>query len=413
MLRPATRASERSSVGYARVSMGPTLEVCQAIVSKVGSRSDLASLCRVSKGFHTFAERGLYNTLHMGDIQGTLQLCKSLANNHRIALLVYALTLYAAVTEEESEESSDFEGEEESCHELPDEYWSSVAGALAQATNLRYLNMHITSNTSANVAWTLDNCTFQLQGFHCDLSWNDHLVSFLNRQRKLSDLYLLDYSDVGDPLAPTSSPSTTATTQALSTSSLSLDPTAFPHLSILECTFSEAALAMIPQRPVTRLKTCFSRTRLEEKKEEATILLSKVRQSTRYIRSLDIGDSEYTTAFSMELLSLITSSPATSSELRYLGTLFLPISGTQRLQFYGLLMRLPRIRCVEVEISDWTPPPSSPPAFRALASEMRLYTPSVTRIVFVQNFERTIVTVVDGVCKMDRDTNYKALWRET
>jgi hypothetical protein len=76
-------------------------------------------------------------------------------------------------------------------------------------------------------------------------------------------------------------------------------------------------------------------------------------------------------------------------------------------------MRLPRIQCVEVEISDWNPPPSAPPAFRALASEMRLYTPTVTRVVFVQNFERTIVTVMDGVCKMDRDTNYEILWRET
>jgi hypothetical protein len=76
-------------------------------------------------------------------------------------------------------------------------------------------------------------------------------------------------------------------------------------------------------------------------------------------------------------------------------------------------MRLPRIQCVEVEISDWDPPPSTPPAFRALASEMRLYTPTVTRVVFVQNFERTIVTVMGGVCKMDRDTNYEMLWRDT
>jgi len=44
-------------------------------------------------------------------------------------------------------------------------------------------------------------------------------------------------------------------------------------------------------------------------------------------------------------------------------------------------MRLPRIQCVEVEVSDWVPAPSSPTAFRALASEMKLYTPSVSRIV--------------------------------
>lgn len=76
-------------------------------------------------------------------------------------------------------------------------------------------------------------------------------------------------------------------------------------------------------------------------------------------------------------------------------------------------MRLPRIQCVEVEISDWVPPPSTPPAFRALASEMRLYTPSVTRVVFVHDFDRTVVTVVDGVCRMDSDTTCDLLWRET
>jgi hypothetical protein len=76
-------------------------------------------------------------------------------------------------------------------------------------------------------------------------------------------------------------------------------------------------------------------------------------------------------------------------------------------------MRLPRLQCVEVEVSDWVPPPSSPPAFRALASEMRLYTPQVARVIFVHNFERTVVTVVGGVCRIDNDANCEALWRET
>lgn len=307
------------------MSVGLTLEVCRAIVGEVGSRSDLATLCRVNRGFRTFAERGLYNTLYMRDIQGTLRLCESLVNSPRIALLVDALTVYATAVDEESEEGSDSEDEEESGPELPDGYWSSVAGALAQARNLRYLNLHITNGASASVAWTLEDCSFQLQGFHCDLNWDDRLVSFLSKQRKLRDLYLLDYSDVGDPSISAS----TSTAAAPSSISLQHHTTAFPDLSILECTFSEAAAAMIPQRPVTRLKTCFSRTKLDEKKEEAENLLSKIRQSTSPIRSLDLADSEYTATFSMDLLSLIVSSRATSSELRYLGTLSLPISGVQ------------------------------------------------------------------------------------
>lgn len=84
----------------------------------------------------------------------------------------------------------------------------------------------------------------------------------------------------------------------------------------------------------------------------------------------------------------------------------------QRLQFYGLLMRLPRIQCVEVEISDWVPPPTSLPAFRALASEMRLYSPLITRVVFVHEFERTVVTAVNGVWRLDTEISTDILWRE-
>jgi len=75
-------------------------------------------------------------------------------------------------------------------------------------------------------------------------------------------------------------------------------------------------------------------------------------------------------------------------------------------------MRLPRIQCVEVEVSDWVPAPSSPTAFRALASEMKLYTPSVSRIVFVCNFDRTVMTDVGGVFRVDNDANYELLWKQ-
>lgn len=76
------------------------------------------------------------------------------------------------------------------------------------------------------------------------------------------------------------------------------------------------------------------------------------------------------------------------------------------------MMRLPRVQCVEVEVSEWVPMPDAPPAFRALASELRLYSPTVTRIVFVHDFDRTAVSAVDGVCRMDTDISIDILWRE-
>ena len=98
-----------------------------------------------------------------------------------------------------------------------------------------------------------------------------------------------------------------------------------------------------------------------------------------------------------------------SSARRHLPTA-LPLIA-QRLQFFGLLRRLRRLHTVELEVSDWEPQPS-PQALRALASELRLYCPSVTCVVFVQEFERTVVRVMNGRCAVDPDASADNLWRD-
>lgn len=77
-------------------------------------------------------------------------------------------------------------------------------------------------------------------------------------------------------------------------------------------------------------------------------------------------------------------------------------------------MRLPLLRCVEVDISAWTPPPSSSPAFRALAAELRLYCHDVHTVVFVdREFQRTVVTAAPGgVLRIDDDASPEVYWRE-
>jgi hypothetical protein len=160
--------------------------------------------------------------------------------------------------------------------------------------------------------------------------------------------------------------------------------------------------------------------------------------------ALDIGDSEYEEGFSMELLEVLVSgddrpgfrdgNKVICGELRYLGTLVLPVGGKevsplcscsgiprlicllQRLKFYSLLRRLPSLGCIEVEITEWSPQPSTLPAFRALGSEMRLYCPTVTRVVFLADFERTVLEFVDtgGACvwKIDEEAVPEEMWRE-
>ena len=75
-------------------------------------------------------------------------------------------------------------------------------------------------------------------------------------------------------------------------------------------------------------------------------------------------------------------------------------------------MKLKMLQCLEVEVSEWVPPPSTTAAFRALASELRLYCPTITSVVFVLDFERTLVTITNGVCTVNHDAGTDLLWRE-
>lgn len=75
-------------------------------------------------------------------------------------------------------------------------------------------------------------------------------------------------------------------------------------------------------------------------------------------------------------------------------------------------MRLSRLRCIEVEISEWDPAPTHPAALRALTYELRLYCSTLTRVVFVYDFDRYLVKVVDNVCVVDDDADTETLWQE-
>ncbi|KAK7045773.1 hypothetical protein VNI00_007174 [Paramarasmius palmivorus] len=351
-----------------------SLEAYRNIVKNVRSRADIATLCRVSKGFQYVAERALYNTLYMHDVGTTMALCSTLAQQPRVSCLVEALTISLSVTsgeedsDEEVEKAEEKDEEEEESEELalalamslgsqlesdpgptsstgdpstagpvagdlPAEYWPSISRALQKTVALKHLNILVNGPFDTSNTWIFEGCTFHLQGFHCDLDWNDHLVNFLRTQTNLHDLYLIDFNESQESATATSTvvpPSIPIHNTPTNTNTSMIDTTQFlPNLSKLECTFSEAALSLVPNRPVTHLKTCFSRTDMTEKRAELYLLFSKIRRSTRRLRSLDIADSSYTEAFSMEMLRTVVATAATSAELRYLGTVVLPIGGQQ------------------------------------------------------------------------------------
>ncbi|KAJ6540726.1 hypothetical protein B0H19DRAFT_1313536 [Mycena capillaripes] len=416
--------------------MDVSLEAYRNIVRSVGRRSDIAALCGVSRAFRNAAERALYNTLTLSDEDP--RLCATLTGSPRIAALVVALTKSAGSTATQGRSS--LNGGTSPLPRL-DDYWSAVAGALRNATRLRHLTIDIADPADSGNAWVLGGCVFQLRTFHCDFDWDHALRAFLGTQRELRDLSLRDYLELEDtpdvPPAPddrnptasdaqdTIDASTTALPHTLDPPIPSVThdtttplpqpapPPLLPVLAALECTFSEAAVALVPRRPLSRLKTCFSRPDPAGKRAELVALVGALRRSAAPIRALDLADASYTESGTMELLHRVAHARATSHELRYLGTLVLPVGGRKRLQFYGLLMRLHALRCVELDVSAWKPAPTSSPALRALAAELRLYCPDVDTVVFVHEFERTVVTAAGtGVLRIDDDASPELFWRE-
>ncbi|KAJ6503206.1 hypothetical protein C8R47DRAFT_1210481 [Mycena vitilis] len=437
--------------------MEVSLEAYRNIVRSVGRRRDIAALCGVNRAFRNAAERPLYNTLTVNDEDH--RLCATLVESPRLAALVVALTVQVRPHhhqeqegEEDEEESVEKRGSESgvplarstastgSRHSLGrgasalpalDEYcqWPAIAGALRNTTRLRHLTIDIADpNDSAN-AWVLAGCVAQLHTFYCDFDWDLALASFLVTQSALRDLAIQDYREldvsIDDHPARTGSQEITASTTRTLESTIPLvtpdttasntqfQPPRLPMLMILECTLSGAAVALVPGRPLSRLKTCFSRSDTAGKHAELTALIGALRRSAAPICALDIADAAYTESGTMELLHRIAHTPATTHALRYLGTLVLPVGGRKRLQFYGLLMRFGALRCLELDVNAWTPPPSLPSAFRALAAELRLYCPAVDTVVFVHDFDRTVVSpTVTGVLQLDEDSSAELLWRE-
>jgi hypothetical protein len=50
-------------------------------------------------------------------------------------------------------------------------------------------------------------------------------------------------------------------------------------------------------------------------------------------------------------------------------------------------------------------------ALRGLARELHLFVPSIALIVFVRDFEPTVLRIVDGLWRMTDDTIVDTAWR--
>lgn len=303
-----------------------SMEARNLIVQHAESKSDVCALARVCKNFQVAAERSLYNTLYLSGIDATVSLCNILAGQPRVAGYVEALTVSARDDETSTEE--------EVSPRFPEEYWRSVGAALRSLHRLLHLAIQVEFIDDSRHAWILDGCQFMLRTFRCDLAWDDHLVDFLNTQDELEDMYILDFpypTDTGSqatpvgpspPLSPPPPPVRRVVSPVPRTGSL-------PKLSILECPTTDAVSALVPNRPITRVKTCFATSDVEKKRRELTVLFVNLRLSTRPVLSLDLGDSSYNPDCSLNFLRHCVSSNRTMDNVRYLGTLALPVDGRE------------------------------------------------------------------------------------
>ena len=322
--------------------MALSMEARHLIVQHAGSRGDICALARVCKNFQLVAERALYNTLYLSGIDTTISICNILASQPRVAGYVEALTI--AVRNDETTD------EEEGSPHFPEEYWRSVGAGLRSAHRLLHLTVQVDFIGNSDHAWVLDGCQFRLRTFHCDLAWDDHLVGFLNDQDELEDLYILDFPYPADvdsqatpaepapPLSPPPPPVRRVVSPVPRAGSL-------PKLSILECPTTDAVSVLVPRRPITRVKTCFATSDAEKKRRELTALFVNLRLSTRPLLSLDLGDSSYSADYSLNFLRHCVSGNRTMDNVRYLGTLALPVDGRE--------VRIPSAVCCSLCLSHY------------------------------------------------------------
>lgn len=290
------------------------MEAHQLIVQYIGNRADLCSLSRVSRDFQTAAERALYNTIYFSRTQLTTTMCEVLATQPRLAAYVVALTIYSTDDEEEGESLP-----------LPDGYWNSIARALRATARLLHLSIHLEDSSGNGHAWILDDCQFKLHTFHCELTWDSHLLGFLTKQPQLTGLCVLDFPYHSAPLE---GPSAVIAPRCAHVR-LPRNPRLLPALSILECPTVDAVALLVPQKPISRVKTSLSTLLSEQKRGELDRLFSNLRLSISYLISLDLGDTTFDSRTSLEILRNCAAAPRTRSELRYLGTLSLPVDGRQ------------------------------------------------------------------------------------
>lgn len=132
------------------------------------SRSELPTLCRVSRSFRHHAADFLYRDISSPNI---LDVCTTLTRSPELAARV-----------------KHFEVSRPSITRfiLDDSKFVLIRDALRCLSNLRSLSLRFPGRYS----WILEGCTFRIEHFFCSIACDDGLVRFLNGQPELTTIRL-------------------------------------------------------------------------------------------------------------------------------------------------------------------------------------------------------------------------------
>ena len=157
--------------------LGLSPELCGRIVQASHRREDLLTLCLTCKAFQREAEVRIYTQLVFTEPEKALQACTSVINNERLAICVRTFWFN--------------QDARRSLPNLGQPFWSTIQAALIAMPNIE--SLLLCDNSYAN-SWVLDNprIQFRLREAKLRLTWDAHLIRFLETQTSLRSLHLYD-----------------------------------------------------------------------------------------------------------------------------------------------------------------------------------------------------------------------------
>lgn len=153
-------------------------ELCGRIVELASNRrQDLLALCLTCKAFQREAEVRIYTQLVFTEPDKVLKACNTVINNERLAICVHTFWFN--------------QDTRRSPPNLGQPFWSALQAALIVMPNLE--SLLLCDNSYAN-SWILDNprIQFRLREAKLRLTWDAHLIRFLETQTSLRSLHLYD-----------------------------------------------------------------------------------------------------------------------------------------------------------------------------------------------------------------------------